>query len=208
MYAIKQTIFQKPIISHRRVNGSSDNINNHHKKTPNYLTEASCLRIQEALRQDYFKRLKNVSINKLQNNFFDNEETKIRNLNLEEMYEKPTKYAAKQIMFSNKIRKDNYDWIKKHPKKSKNNELDFESNHVYNNTEEYRKQIMESHEKKSPLPVIKKPVKDKNPLYYDLGYIDEVENKFIKPFLSNDNIIYTDFIKNKKSKTPFNFIIG
>ena len=209
MYAIKQNAFQKPITRHRRANASCENINSRYNKKSNYLTETTCEKIQQALRKDYFRRLKSVSVNKLQNDFFDNnEERKLRNINFEEMYEKPTTYAAKQIMFSNKIRKDNYNWIKKHPKKSRNNELDFLSNQIFNDTEEYRKQFMESSAKKSPLPVIKKVTRDKNPLYYDLGYIDEVENKFIKPFLSNDNIIYTDFIENKKSKAPFNFIIG
>ena len=54
----------------------------------------------------------------------------------------------------------------------------------------------------------KKVYKDKYPITYDLNYIDEIENKFIKPYLSKNKVIYHEYIVNKKSKTPFNFIIG
>ena len=189
--------------------GSSFNIDQKRKnnKFHNYLTESSCEQIQKALRRDYFKRLESVSINNLQFNIIDgSEELRQRNNNLEEINERPMRYAAKQIMFSNKIRKDNYNWIKKHPTKLKNDVLDSNANQVFNNTEEYRNQITAN--RKIDLPVIKKVVRDRNPIYYDIGYIDEVENKYIKPFLSKDNIIYTDFIENKRSKAPFNFYIG
>ena len=203
------TLNQKPYEKSLRGHGSSLNIhpNRNNYKYHNYLTESSCEQIQKALRLDYFKRLQSVSINKLQNNVVDNnEELKQRNINFEEINDRPMRYAAKQIMFSNKIRKDNYNWIKKHPGKIKNEDLDSNANQVFNNTEEYRDQVTAS--RKIDLPVIKKVVRDKNPIYYDLGYIDEVENKYIKPFLSKDNIIYTDFIENKRSKAPFNFYIG
>ena len=200
-YTGSKTLDQNPYEKPLRGRGSSLDIHQHRRnyKHYNYLTESSCEQIQQALRRDYFKRLQSVSINNHQNNIIDgNEEMKHRNINFEEMDEGPMRYAAKQIMFSNKI--------KKHPGKIKHSGLDSTANQVFNNTEEYRNQI--TNNKKIDLPVIKKVVKDRNPIHYDLGYIDEVENKYIKPFLSKDNIIYTDFIENKKSKAPFNFYIG
>ena len=79
---------------------------------------------------------------------------------------------------------------------------------INSNKEDYKTLMDENNNRKSPLPVIKKVFKDNSPLYYDLNYIDEVEKKYIKPFLSNNNIKYRDYIENKKSKAPFNFIIG
>ena len=73
--------------------------------------------------------------------------------------------------------------------------------------EDYLKDENENDKK----PLVFKPKKvyiDKYPISYDLNYIDEVEKKFIKPYLSKNNIVYKDYIVNKKSKTPFNFIIG
>ena len=66
----------------------------------------------------------------------------------------------------------------------------------------------EDNGRKPKLFKAKKIYKDKYPIHYDYNYIDEVEKKFIKPYLSKDNIIYKEYIENKKSKTPFNFIIG
>ena len=130
-----------------------------------------------------------------------------QNINIESMNKKPLKYAAKQILFSNKIRKNNYSWIKKHPRKKnyKNyNETDTIKMPIIKNTEE----ITDYNDKRNSMFKAKKIYKDKYPIYYDYHYIDEVENKFIKPYLSKENIVYKDFIENKKSKTPFNFIIG
>ena len=68
--------------------------------------------------------------------------------------------------------------------------------------------MLDENKRKSPLPLIEKKCKDDKTLYYDLNYIDDVENKYIKPYLSRNNIKYKEYIENKKSKAPFNFIIG
>ena len=60
---------------------------------------------------------------------------------------------------------------------------------------------------KLPRLAKKKPI-DRFPIKYKPSYIDQVENNFIKPYLSKDNIVYDDFIENKQSRIPFNFIIN
>ena len=62
--------------------------------------------------------------------------------------------------------------------------------------------------KKIQLPKLKKkPPIDKFPIKYHSNYIDQVEKSFIKPYLNKDNIIYEDYIENKQSKIPFNFLM-
>ena len=53
----------------------------------------------------------------------------------------------------------------------------------------------------------KKPPIDKFPIKYHSNYIDQVEKFFIKSYLNKDNIIYEEYIENKQSKIPFNFIM-
>lgn len=198
-----------PISNNQNYNNYYSNRNNNNSK-PKYLTESSYIEIQKALRKDYFNRLQNISLNKRPNYIYD-DEIKETNKNLEEMNERPTRYAGKQIMLSNRIRKDNYNRIKKRQKKiSYNSSLPHLPGQmqINNNKEEYLTLMDENNNRKSPLPIIKKEFIDKTPLYYDLNYIDDVENKYIKPFISNNNIKYKEYIRNKKSKAPFNFIIG
>ena len=193
-------------------NNSSLNRNPYGKyfsqRKKNYLTESSCDEIQRVLRKDYFNRLQNASLNKLINYVNEDEVQKHKNINLEEMNEKPLKYAAKQILFSEKIRKNNFNWIKKHPKKKTYNETDAVKIQSLKNSEDFRYYERDNEEKKNTMFKAKKIYKDRFPIHYDYNYIDEVENKFIKPYLNKENIIYKDYIENKKSKTPFNFIIG
>ena len=177
-------------------------------KRQNYLTESSYEQIQNILRKNYFNRLQNISYNKRPNYIYDDEIRGV-NKNLEEMNERPTKYAAKQIMFSNRIRKENYNKIKNNPKKIVyNSSMPHITSQIDKNDDDFKNLLEENRYRKSPLPIIKKVLKDSSPLYYDLNYIDEVEKKYIKPFLSNNNVKYRDYIENKKSKAPFNFIIG
>ena len=202
-------MYHEKNLSNSTINANPVNISYSKKKKnykSNYLTESSYAEIQSALRKDYFNRLQNISLNKRSNYVYE-DEMRDMNKNLEDGYERPTKYAAKQIMFSNKIRKDNYNKIKKNPRK--NGSMPHFSNQSTIDKENYNeyKTLLEENSRKSPLPVIKKMFKDKSPLYYDLNYIDDVENKYIKPFLSNNNIVYREYIENKKSKAPFNFII-
>ena len=176
------------------------------QRKKNYLTESSCEQIQKILRKDYFNRLQKASLNSLIN--YVNEDELPRPNNIEEINKKPLKFAARQILFSDKIRKKNYNWIKKHPRKKNLNETDAVKIGPIQNTEDFKTLEYENNSKKYTMVKAKKIYKDKFPLHYDYHYIDEVENKFIKPYLSNENIIYKDYIPNKKSKTPFNFIIG
>ena len=179
----------------------SRNISN---KRKNYLTVNSCDEIQKVLRKDYFDRLRSASLNKLINYVNEDDERNNKNLNIEEMNEKPLKYAAKQILFSDKIRKNNFNLIKKSSRKRINTRKD----EIKIPSEDLINLDRENNTKKNSLLKPKKIYIDKFPIYYNYNYIDEVENKFIKPFLNKDNIIYKDYLENKKSKMPFNFIIG
>ena len=180
---------------------NSRNISNRRK---NYLTVNSCDEIQKLLRKDYFERLRSASLNKLINYVNEDDERNNKNLNIEEMNEKPLKYAAKQILFSDKIRKNNFNLIKKSSRKKINTKKD----DIKIPSEDQINLERENNTKKNALFKPKKIYIDKFPIYYNYNYIDEVENKFIKPFLNKDNIIYKDYLENKKSKMPFNFIIG
>jgi hypothetical protein len=109
-------------------------------------------------------------------------------------------------MFSDKLRKEQFEHIKKYEVKlhkkqrpyldqlttTNNNETE------HNSTKDIRK---------AQLPKITKRIIDPHPIPYKNGYIDDIENKYIKPFTTNNNTIITDYIQNKKSLIPFNFII-
>ena len=179
------------------------NNNNFPQRKKNYLTESSCDEIQRILRKDYFNRLQKASLNNLIN-YINEDDIPRQNINIEAMSKKPLKYAAKQILFSDKIRKNNYSWIKNHPKKKNYNDTNPIKTPILKNSED----ISIENDKKNTMFKAKKIYKDKFPIHYDYHYIDEVEKKFIKPYLSKQNIVYKEYIENKKSKTPFNFIIG
>ena len=180
----------------------------------NYLTDSSCSEIQKILRQDYFSRLQKASLNNLINYVTEDDPNFKTNKHIdsefEKMHKKPIKYAAKQILFSDKVRKNNFNRIKRNPRKNLLNIKDYETLPALKNTESMQDLMSDNNEedKRTFIFKAKKVYKDKYPITYDLNYIDEVENKFIKPYLSKNNVVYHDYIVNKKSKTPFNFIIG
>ena len=202
MYKLDTNIdSKKDYLQNRYQNKSQDKLNN-------YLTDSSCNTIQKILRDDYFSRLQKASLNNLinyvtedDNNFKTNKNI---HLTLDNIHKKPIKQAAKQIVYSNMIRKNNFNRIKKHPRKNLLNMNDSKS------VDNFNELIRENNEEdnKPLIFKIKKVYKDKYPIKYDLNYIDEVENKFIKPYLNKNNVVYHDYIVVKKSKTPFNFIIG
>ena len=202
MYKLDTNIdSKKDYLQNRYQNKSQDKLNN-------YLTDSSCNTIQKILRDDYFSRLQKASLNNLinyvtedDNNFKTNKNI---HLTLDNIHKKPIKQAAKQIVYSNMIRKNNFNRIKKHPRK---NLLNMNENKSVDNFNELIRENNEE-DNKPLIFKIKKVYKDKYPIKYDLNYIDEVENKFIKPYLSKNNVVYHDYIVVKKSKTPFNFIIG
>ena len=193
-------------------NNSTINKNPHNQyfshRTMNYLTESSCEEIQKVLRKDYFNRLQKASLNNLINYINEDELPRQNNINLEGMNKNPLKYAAKQILFSDKIRKNNYKWMKKHPRKKIHGQADAIKVGELKNNEDYKNLMDENNDRKNNMFKAKKIYIDKYPIHYDNNYIDEVEKKYIKPYLSKENIIYKEYIENKKSKTPFNFIIG
>ena len=179
----------------------------------NYLTDSSCSEIQKLLRQDYFSRLQKASLNNLINYVNEDDpkfKTTEKNIHIDEMNNKPIKYAAKQILFSEKVRKNNFNKIKKHPRRSALNSYDKRALPSIKSTDSLQELMKDDNEDEKKMMIFKpkKVYKDKYPITYDLNYIDEVENKFIKPYLAKNTIVYHEYIVNKKSKTPFNFIIG
>jgi hypothetical protein len=58
---------------------------------------------------------------------------------------------------------------------------------------------------KKPKSIEKKKQIDRYPIKIEKNYIENIENKYINPFVNNDNIIYTELIENKRSKIPLNF---
>ena len=200
MYKSGNIDSQKDFIQYRYPNKSGNKIN--------YLTETSCSEIQKILRDDYFSRLQKASLNNLINyvteddpNFKTN---KNNHMTIDDTNKRHIKQAGQQIIYSNMIRKNNFNRIKKHPRK---NLLNMNENKSVDNFNELIRENNEE-DNKPLIFKIKKVYKDKYPIKYDLNYIDEVENKFIKPYLNKNNVVYHDYIVVKKSKTPFNFIIG
>ena len=175
------------------------------------LSESSYIQIQKALRKDYFNRLYNISL-KQHPNYIYNDEIKIKNQNIKDYYHhRQNNFDSKKIIYSNRIRNDNYKKIKNSPKKILNNSARLILSHkikINKFDKDENKELFDENKRKSPLPIIRKEYKDSTPLYYDFNYIDDIENKYIKPYLSNNNIKYKEYIENKKSKAPFNFIIG
>ena len=181
----------------------------------NYLTDSSCSEIQKILRQDYFSRLQKASLNNLIN-YVTEEDPNFKTLgkhnHIEEVHNyNPINYAAKQVLFSEKVRKNNFNKTKKRPKRNVLNSYDGKTMPVMksmDSVQDLMKEEEEDNDKKMFVFKPKKVYRDLYPISYDINYIDEVEKKFIKPYLSKNTIVYHDYIVNKKSKTPFNFIIG
>ena len=204
MYKSGNIDSQKDFIQYRYPNKSGNKIN--------YLTETSCSEIQKILRDDYFSRLQKASLNNLINyvteddpNFKTN---KNNHMTIDDTNKRHIKQAGQQIIYSNMIRKNNFSKIKKHPRK---NLFNMKTIPVLKSADNFQDLIRDNNDEYNKQPLvfkIKKVYKDKYPIKYDLNYIDEVENKFIKPYLNKNNVVYHDYIVVKKSKTPFNFIIG
>lgn len=155
-----------------------------------YLSDESC---------DNIKKI-------LDNNFFTNK------INESLIHFKPIRFQTKNFIelpplknLKQKIMNE-----KKSNKKISKNHLNSKSlNDIGSN--EFINLILNSklQNRKIQLPKLKKnPPKDKFPIKYKSNYIDQVEKNFIKPYLNKDNIIYDDFLENKRSRIPFNFIIN
>lgn len=197
----KSSIYYSPPVKNRKKKNYSQN----------FLTEHNYNLIQSYLKKDYFQRLNNASINKYKPILIeahmptDDDAKKVHIPHKNKILDN----IGKQIVFSNHIRKVNYSWIKDHPRKAPKSDKDPHiENQILNNTEEYKKELLERLERKEALPGFKKVVKDDpNGIKYDIGYIDEVEKLYIKPYLKKDNKKYVDYVPMDRSKIPFNFII-
>ena len=111
-----------------------------------------------------------------------------------------------QIEFCDKIRKNLFE-INKNKKYSPNNSYISKSvNNEFNElTLEYKQQILKK--KKIDLPKIEKiQPKDFHAIKLEKNYIDNVEKLYIKPYSDKNNVVYTDYLKNSRSKIPLNII--
>lgn len=179
-----------------------------------YLNDNSCRRIQSLMRNNYFSRLDRASLKHFQPKLVPENNQSESLPSIHKRHPIMTK-QYKQILFSNKIRQENFEKEKKKPKKKKQKmETEINDNlFICNNEMDYRKELEDNLAKgvrKAKLPKIeRKQLVDYNALKYDTRYIDSIENRFICPYLNkNKYSVYTDFIENKKSKIPLNFIIS
>lgn len=177
-----------------------------------YLTDLSCERIHNILRQNYFNRVDNASLKNFLPKYLNASQSKnIPSANTHRLPAIPA--SLKKLALSNKIRVKNMSRINKQKQMSKsgvhNNEaIPDKSNEE---EEEFKKEIEENDKKgirKAKLPKLaKKKVIDPFPLIYETKYIDKVEDKFIKPYYNDNNEFYTEFVENKKSKIPLLFML-
>ena len=113
------------------------------------------------------------------------------------MNEKPLKYAAKQILFSEKIRKNNFNWIKKHPKKKTYNETDAVKIQSLKNSEDFRYYERDNEEKKNTMFKAKKIYKDRFPIHYDYNYIATGESSGKIMIFKNEKNEFKSFFEKK-----------
>ena len=165
-----------------------------------YLSDESCENIKTIVENNFFSNNNKESLiyyNPIKFKFSNNIELPLIN-NL-----KPKNEFNNKINQS--IKKENLEIKKKikHNSKSYNNIKiqSEENNNLFNkvNVLKNRKILLPKLKKKTPI--------DKFPIKYHSNYIDQVEKFFIKPYLNKDNIIYEEYIENKQSKIPFNFIM-
>ena len=175
-----------------------------------YLNDKSCKKIQSIMRRNFFNRLELASPK-----YYDAKVEKSPEVLLPPI--KKAKRKSKltlQLAFSDKIRKENFERGKKykltHPQTETSKSYREMTARAYE--DDYRKEMEDNLSKgirKAKLPKIeRRQLVDFHAMKYDTRYIDKVEEKFIKPFLSRDNMIYCDYIENKKSRIPLNFMIS
>ena len=165
-----------------------------------YLSDESCEEIEKIINNNFFSNRSKQSLIHYQPIRFETEKyiqlPPIKNKN------EQNEYMKKKKLKTNKEQKI------KHLNAMSTDDIGLNTKY-----RELRKILLEKKNKKvtlkMKLPKLakKKPV-DRFPIKYKASYIDQVENNFIKPYLSKDNIVYDDFIENKQSRIPFNFIIN
>ena len=165
-----------------------------------YLSDESCEEIEKIINNNFFSNRSKQSLIHYQPIRFETE----RYLELP-----PIKNKNEQDYMKKKTLKS-----KKEQKAKHINTMSADDIGLNTKYRELRKILLEKKKNskgtfKMKLPRLakKKPI-DRFPINYKPSYIDQVENNFIKPYLSKDNIVYDDFIENKQSRIPFNFIIN
>ncbi len=164
----------------------SRNSGHHIKAFPSddYLNEFSCNKIHNLLRKNYFERVDQASLKNFLPKFvyYGQEKPKIV-----VHYQLPEiKNKSKKIQLSEKIRKNNKSRLLRLKEEYKK-ELNKKKDDVISEAEEdYKNEIQENEEKgirKAKLPKLQKKVlKDPFPIIYETKYIDNVEEKYIKPY--------------------------
>ena len=175
-----------------------------------YLNDKSCKKIQSIMRRNLFTRLELPSPPHP-----DAQVEKPPDVLLPPI--KKAKRKSKltlQLAFSDKIRKENLERKKKYKLTHPQTETSKTYREIMTSAyeEDYRKEMEDNLSKgirKAKLPKIeRRQLIDFHAMKYDTRYIDKVEEKFINPFLSRDNMIYCDYVENKKSRIPLNFMIS
>ena len=184
-------------------NSSNNNDNDNHRYRDVYLTDKKVQHLQQLMKRKYYERLERASVQ----NYKPKITTSTSNDNVILPPINRLSNLSRQLMFSDKLRKEQFEHIKKYEVKLHKKQrpyLDQLTTTTNNNETEHNstKDI-----RKAQLPKITKHIIDPHPIPYKNGYIDDIENKYIKPFTTNNNTIITDYIQNKKSLIPFNFII-
>ena len=168
-----------------------------------YLSDQSCEEIERIINNNFFSNRSKESLIHYQPIRFVTEKylelPPIKNKNEQDEYTKKKNLKSKKEK----------EQIKKHLNSMSSDDIGLNTKY-----RELRKILLEkknskkgTYKMKLPKLVKKKPI-DKFPIKYKSNYIDQVENNFIKPYFNKDIIVYDDFIENKQSRIPFNFIIN
>jgi len=179
---------------------------NRNKIKSDYLLKSD--RIKSLIKYDYFTRIDKSSVIHFLPKYENmNPLDDVKNIKRKRKLT-PLGRKEKSKKFSDKIRKENSTNMKyKKPKLKPVLSLN-EFLVIKTNIELYKQELIKNqlNGKKFNLPKIekRKPI-DKHPIKIEKNYIENIENKYINPFVSNDNIVYTELIENKKSKIPLNF---
>ena len=174
---------------------------NLYNKKHYFLNESSLDIIKNKMKKNFFIRLKRASANQFAPVLIN------ADYKLPPIHKELPKIGKKiQIEFWDKIRKDLFENNKNKKYSANNSYISKSVNEDFNEfTLEYKQQILKN--KKIDLPKIeKKQLKDFHAIKLEKNYIDNVENLYIKPYFDKNNVVYTDYLKDSRSKIPLNII--
>ena len=161
--------------------------------------------IKNKMKKNFFMRLKRASANQFASTLIDGD-YKLPPIN------KITPKIGKkfQIEFGNKLRKNLFNNNKNKKYIVNNystNKINKSANYKFNDyILENEEQIIKK--RKVDLPKLeKKQLKDYHAIKLEKNYIDNVEKLYINPYFDKNNVIYTEYLKNSRSKIPLNIII-